>query len=129
MLRAALLHLVAGAAIGALMLSAKGIRALAGALALLPAHQELLLVGWMVQLVLGVGFWILPRLPGRAREADARSAALVALLLNLGVLAAAVGDVATWNAITVAGRAAELLAVLLFLRIAWPRVRRYGMAV
>jgi len=127
MLRAAFLHLVSGATIGALMLAGKGIAGLAGALALLTVHQEQMLVGWMVQFALGVGFWIFPRLPGRARDEHSRSAALAACLLNAGVVAACAGDVASSPWLTAAGRAAELAAVLLFLGIVWPRVRPYGL--
>jgi hypothetical protein len=128
MLRAAFVHLGIGATVGALMLAGKVVRSLAGALALLPAHEELLLVGWLVQLVVGAGFWILPRLPDRPREADTGPAALVLLLLNGGVLAACAGELALTGWLTAAGRAAELVAVLEFLRITWPRVRRYGLA-
>ena len=127
MVRAALLHLLAGAAIGATMLAGKGLSSLVGALALLGVHQELMLIGWMVQMVLGVGFWIFPRLPGRAREEHSGFAALAAVLLNAGVLAACTGDLGSLGWITAAGRAAELAAVLLFLRIAWFRVRPYGL--
>ena len=127
MLRIAVLHLTAGAALGALMLAGKGVAVLAGVLALLNVHLELMLVGWMVQFVLGVGFWILPRLPGRARAEHSRPAALAAVLLNAGVVAACVGDLTASPWVTTAGRAAAQGAVLLFLGVAWPRVRPSGL--
>ena len=81
-------------------------------------------MGWLVQLVLGVGFWILPPVRGEAiRE---RPAWRVAFLLNAGLLVFAVGaargeaaPLVGW--LPVIGRGLEALAVAGF---AWPLLRR-----
>ena len=60
MIRAALVELAGGALLGALILAGRGI----GTDYLLrwrPLHAELLLIGWTLQLALGVAWWILPR--------------------------------------------------------------------
>jgi hypothetical protein len=43
------------------MLASKGIPFSAGVWNLFGLHLEYLLLGWMVQLTMGVAFWILPR--------------------------------------------------------------------
>lgn len=125
MVRLSLLHLVAGSGLGALLLASRELPALAavggGLWEYRNVHLETLLVGWMVQLALGVAFWILPRIRGERPRAGLAAAG--ALLLNAGVAAAAVGGAAGMEAWAVAGRSAEAAAALLFAAHAWPRVR------
>ncbi|MEZ4614036.1 MAG: hypothetical protein R2867_00780 [Caldilineaceae bacterium] len=61
LVRAALCHLFVGFTIGALLLAHKGIPFAPWLWRLLPAHMEFLLLGWTLQLAMGVAFWILPR--------------------------------------------------------------------
>ena len=52
----------------------------------IPAHVNLLLIGWMVQLAMGVAYWILPRLPNtRTKRGRFAFAIAAAVLLNGGV--------------------------------------------
>ncbi len=125
-LRAALLHLATGFTFGALLLWNKALPfgAQAGALIwrLLPAHMELLLVGWTVQLALGVAFWILPR--WQSQRGDVRPAWAAFFLLNTGVLIVAVAafaPAADWA--PALGRALEAAAAAAFAVHAWPRVK------
>jgi len=127
LVRLSLLWLVTGAVAGALMLAGKALPALAWSLALRPAHQDIMVAGWMLQLVLGVAFWILPRLPERSRTEGTPRVLVAAVLLNLGALTAAWAGVAGRPGPAAAGRAAQLLAVLLFASVLWRRVRPYGM--
>jgi len=89
------------------------------------AHVDLLLVGWMVQLAMGVSYWIFPRLPEtrteRGRYAFAYGAAL---LLNLGVWAYTLALVVAWGWLQVGGLAAQLAALLAYAYHLAPRVRR-----
>ena len=85
--RASLLHLVAGFCIGAVLLASKGITLGFDPWRLRPIHIEMLLVGWMIQLVMGVAIWIFPRFV--LRRAPARSAItawLAFALINSGVV-------------------------------------------
>ena len=127
MVRTALVHLALGLALGALLLSHREVALHPAVPRLRPAHAELLLLGWMVQLAMGVAFWILPRFrsgPERGREWLAWAAWV---LLNAGVAATAAALVAGGAApVALAGRGAEGLAALAFGLHAWPRVKPFG---
>jgi hypothetical protein len=124
-IRTSLLYLGLGFTLGALLLFNKGVP-LTGALwQLLPVHVEFVLVGWTIQLALGVAFWILPR--WRSSRGNEALAWLAYGLLNAGVLAAGVGPGLGWPPlIGLLGRGAELLAALAFALHAWPRVKALG---
>jgi hypothetical protein len=81
----------------------------------------------MVQLALGVAFWILPRFrtgPERGRE---RLAWLSYGLLNLGVIAAAFAPMLGLTPVVrVLGHATQGLAAAAFAMHAWPRVKAFG---
>lgn len=127
-LRAALAHLVAGFALGAALLVGKGLAPASPPWALLPAHLELALVGWTLNLAMGVAYWILPRFgegPRLGRTAPARAAFA---LLNAGVLAVALGGALGAPLATFAGRLAEAAAAAAFALHAWPRVKPFAVA-
>jgi hypothetical protein len=130
MVRAALVHLVAGFALGALLLASRAMALAPGVTAhARPLHIELLLLGWLVNLGFGVGYWILPgRADGSGRDADLQVGAAFALL-NGGVLLAGFGQaLAAPGMVPLIGRVAEAAAAALFAAHAWRRVRPYGAA-
>jgi len=127
MVRAALLYLGVGFTLGGLLLWAKGVGADSALWRLWPAHVELALIGWLLQLAMGVAFWILPRLQRTDRYGRTRLAWISFGLLNAGVLLAALGLWRGWPAgVALAGRTLELLAVAAFAVYIWPRVKWFG---
>lgn len=122
--RLSLLYLSLGFTFGALVLANKGIPFFPFFWTLLPAHIDILIFGWIVQLILGVAFWILPRFQGGGRGNEYLFLASV-ISLNLGILLVAVGSYA--NPILVfLGRLAEIAAGFLFLLHAWKRIKPTG---
>jgi hypothetical protein len=125
--RTALCWLAFGVTTGAVLLSAKAAPLPPAAARLFHVHTEALLLGWMVQLAMGVAWWILPkypRLPERGPAAPVRAAWV---LLNAGVLLAGLGrSLGASDAVVMAGRVLEVLAAGAFASAAWPRVKAFG---
>ncbi len=124
--RAALVDLLAAFTAGALLLADKGAGGRGAVWALFATHVELALVGWVIQLALGVAFWVLPRLAGGTSRGPEGPAWAAFWLLNAGVLLAIAGSLAGGSRgglVVLAGRGAELAAVGAFAIHAWPRVR------
>ena len=86
MVRAALLHLGAGFTFGALMLLNKGAPVSGEIWRLLWPHVELVLLGWTLQLGMGVAFWIMPRFSGERRYGRVWLGWAAFGLLNAGVV-------------------------------------------
>lgn len=123
LIRTALIYLLLGFTFGALLLTHKGIPLHPALWAWLPAHIEFLLIGWIVQLTMGVAFWILPRFwqkPHRPKEAYAQ---IAFVLLNLGIWLVVAGTTfraGRWVLFT--GRVTEVGAVVLFALHIWKRL-------
>ena len=114
-MRIALAWLALAALVGASILS----RAALGApwlARLIPAHAEMMLVGWMMQLGFGVAWWILP---GRVRrDPNTLTLPLVAVSvgLNGGIVLLAAG-------FPLAGRIGEGMGVFVYAMQLLPRIR------
>jgi hypothetical protein len=123
LVRTALLYLVAGAALGGLLLAAPA----AGGLGWWRAHAELMLYGWVLQLAMGVAYWILPKHAAGPPRGPEALASAIHPLLNAGILTSAVAWLAMLPPpVLAAGRTLELSAVMLFAVVAWPRVKPFG---
>jgi cbb3-type cytochrome oxidase subunit 1 len=124
-IRMALLYLLAGFTFGALLLTHKGVPYEPQLWRWRPAHIELLLVGWMLQLAMGVAYWILPRFQQQRGNAVAAWAAF--WLLNAGVVLAIVAVLLPahgWSAAL--GRLFDAGAAAAFAANAWPRIKPTG---
>ncbi len=127
MVRVSLLCFGIGFTFGGLMLYNKGEPFDPSVWRLVPAHMELTLIGWMVQMAMGVAFWILPRRTRTDRYGHTAPVWIAFVLLNGGALAV---GFAGWHGdlpdLALAGRLAELAAVLIFAASIWPRVKAFG---
>jgi len=126
--RASLIYLTLGFTVGALLLFEKGVPLHPGVWQLLPMHIEFLVFGWMVQLAMGVAFWIFPRFRFGSRRGNVPAAWIALVLLNAGVWLAGAGPALNTPALVpFLGRIAEAGAALAFAAHAWPRVKPPGM--
>lgn len=130
-IRVSLVYLALGFTLGALLLANKGM-AFAPTARLLPAHIEFLLVGWVIQLVMGVAMWIFPRFGVPRSPYGSEAAAWVAFgLLNAGVWLAGVGPLVAGRVgevLPLIGRAAEAAAAAVFAANIWARVKPSGLS-
>jgi hypothetical protein len=122
-IRLALVNLLLGFTFGALMLANKGLPIHPRLWLLLPLHIELLLVGWTMQLALGVAFWILPRFLSDQPRGNETGAWLALFLLNGGLWLFNLGTYfSAPQSVVFLGRLAEAGAVLAFAGHIWPRI-------
>lgn len=126
LIRTALGYLTIGFLAGAILLANQGWLLGIWVVRLRPIHVEFLLVGWMVQLALGVAFWILPRFRTGAERGREAYVWLSYCLLNAGVVTAAIGQAVGLPLMVPLGRSAEVLAAATFSVHAWPRVKMFG---
>ena len=119
--RASLIYLAAGFVLGALMLAEKGIPYYAGVWLLLPIHMEFLLAGWLLQLAMGVAFWILPRFGQGAPRGRESLLWISFILLNAGVMLTVLQ---LWvPAALLAWRLGEALGIMIYILGSWRRVK------
>jgi len=124
--RVSMIYLLAGFTLGALMLAQDGISYYPAITAVLPVHIEFLLVGWLVQLAMGVAFWIFPRF-GLGLPHSRGNETLIwtsFLLLNAGILTVALE---LWIPVALLiGRVLEAGAVIIYAASLWRRVKPHG---
>ncbi len=127
MIHTALGYLAAGFCLGALLLAKKAFPALSVSYKLLPAHTELLIFGWTLQLVMGVAYWILPRFSS-ARPRGAEWPVLLSIfLLNAGILLVVLTELALAPPeFQIFGRMMEAGAAFAFAVHAWPRIKAFA---
>ena len=121
-IRTALIYLIFGFTLGALMLWNKGVPLHPTIWRLLPAHMEFMLLGWTLQLAIGVAYWILPRF--RSQRRKPWLVWMSYILLNAGIWSVALGGFvgpAVW--MLPVGRFIETAAVVSFVIHAWVRVK------
>lgn len=122
--RASLLYLFLGFTFGALILADKGIPYDPPVWNLFPVHVEFLLIGWLVQLAMGVAFWILPRFGLGAPRGNVRLIWASFVLMNAGILISAMQ---IWLPVAILiGRVFEVGAGIIFVTGLWRRVKPHG---
>jgi hypothetical protein len=124
-LRASLLYLLLGFTIGGLLLANKGVMISPMIWALLPLHIEFAFIGWIVQLAMGVAFWILPRYRKGPPRGDERLSWLALVLVNAGIVLVALDILSDQNWLTLVGRTTEVLGLFTFILGHWRRVRTF----
>ena len=126
--RLALIYLLLGFTLGAVMLANEGISITPRIEQLLPVHVEFLLIGFIVQLAMGVAFWILPRFTGGSRG-NIKLAWLAIITLNIGVLLVSFQVLpGVPLAVLLLGRFLECTAGISFVLNAWVRVKPFSAA-
>ncbi len=131
-IRTALIYLLIGWTIGATLLCAKGIKLPVILWLLRPVHIELMLTGWLIQLIMGVAFWMLPRFPDSRSRGNIYPIILAYLALNISIALTIFDQLLKFQQVTLlfpAHTIAQILklsAILIFIGHTWPRVRAFG---
>ncbi|HEU4647687.1 MAG TPA: cbb3-type cytochrome c oxidase subunit I [Gemmatimonadales bacterium] len=126
MVRLSLVSLVLGALVGGLLLAGVPVSAPHGA-ALRQAHLDLMLFGWLVQFVLGVAYWMLPRYAAKPERGSPRLAWGAFALFQGGLALAVVGQALARPSIApAAGRLLLAGATFVFLGLLWGRAKPFA---
>ena len=125
--KSALVCLAVGFTIGGLILASKATPVISGLVWLwFPGHIVLLLNGWLVQLGMGVAYWILPRVKGTDRGRD-RWAWASFFALQTGLILIALSLLQMWWSpaaqFFAPGVLFQAVSIGLFVVHAWPRIR------
>jgi hypothetical protein len=121
--RASLIYLVLGFTFGGLLLANKGVMISPFIWALLPVHIEFTFIGWMIQLALGIAFWILPRFSKGPLRGNERWSWGTLILLNAGILCIVLQSLFGLQWFSFIGRILEALALTAFVIGNWKRVK------
>ena len=144
--KASIIYLAIGATLGAILLINRWLPLGPGVYALRASHVQFLVVGWLTQLIIGVGWWLFPPLPiglrgntgrplrwGQAQRGSEPLFWTSLACLNAGVLLQALfAPLYSWTQIglfdVLAGLSSLflLIAAVLFIVNLWGRVRELG---
>ena len=124
--KTSLIYLAVGFTFGGLMLANKGVFISPLLFTLLPAHMEALLLGWLVQLAMGVVFWIAPRFSGRKPRGNVHQIIAAFWLLNLGIVLVSLQPYLDTKWLRLSGRSIEAIAIFSFGVGTWKRIKPHG---
>jgi len=125
--RASLIYLAVGFTFGGLLLANKGVLISPLIWMLLPIHIEFLFVGWLIQLAIGIAFWILPRFSQGASRGDERWSWAAFALINIGILIVVLQSLFGVQWLIFFGRSLEIFGLIAFVIGNWKRVKPIGM--
>ena len=125
-IRCSLTYLGLGFTIGAVVLFNKAVPVIPSVWNFLPMHIEFLLLGFVLQLTMGVAFWIFPRLQTLTDRGDEKKAVLAFILLNVGIWICSLSSFISLDQILLVGRLCQTGAVIFFILNLWPRVYPFG---
>ncbi|HUG28763.1 MAG TPA: hypothetical protein VMK53_10775 [Gemmatimonadales bacterium] len=125
-IRLALLQLILAFSAGGWLLASRGLPSLPRPDWLLPVHLELALLGWTLQLAMGVAYWMLPKFKTGPPRGNTGPAIAALVMFNVGVATLVAGFMSGAPVLQLMGRASELAAVGLFAVNAWPRIKAFG---
>lgn len=122
-IRIALAYFLIGFTFGAVLLVHKAAPLHPAIWALLPLHIEFLLIGWIVQLVFAVGYWIFPRFRIEPKRGRSTLAWASLTLLNGGLVLVSIAAITGNASWLFFGRVLEVSAVLTFIAQLWLRAK------
>ncbi len=87
-----MVYFVVGLTLGALLLAQPVMGWPASLQVLRPVYLHFLFIGWVTQLIMGVGYWMLPKQSKEKPRGSEKLGWAVLILLNVGMLLRALGE-------------------------------------
>ena len=126
-IRTALVYFATAMSLGTLLLLQKALSLNARLWLLLPAHIEAILAGWLIQLILGVAYWMFPRFSRPPRRGHPALPWLAFIFLNAGIFQIILASyLPTLAWLPLAGRALQFAGEACFAYHLLPRIRPFG---
>ena len=129
-IKSAILYLIAALLLGIILALPNTIHLPTFIRVMNPAYFHLFLVGWVTQMIFGVIYWMFPIITRARPRGDARLGWASYILLNLGLLLRVLGEPLTsiqpqlgFGWLLAVSGLLQWLAAVLFIVIAWPRVK------
>jgi cbb3-type cytochrome oxidase subunit 1 len=126
-IKAGLVYLVL-ALLAGVLIQARAVADLPGWVAgLRPVHIHLLVVGWITQLIIGVGYWMFPKF-SRERPRGSQTLAWITFgLINAGLILRTVAEPRAFDAdlgwMLALSAVLQVVAGWLFVFNTWPRIK------
>jgi len=126
-IRLSLLYLITGIGIGGFLLLQKGSPYSFSVWFLSQVHIEAMAVGWVLQFVIGVSYWMLPRFAEPPLRGNETPVWLTLVFLNLGVVLISAEHLFNLSQVLgMCGRLLETAAVISYVFNIWPRVKPFA---
>ena len=125
-IRTSLIYLLYGFTFGGLLFANKGPMISRAIWMLLPIHIEFELIGWLVQLAMGVAFWILLRLSKGPIRGNEPLSWFAFILINTGILLVESQGMFETKGLILIVIVFETLAMELFATGNWRRIKAHG---
>jgi hypothetical protein len=87
-----MLYFVVGLTMGALLLVQPIMQWSPGLQLLRPVYLHFLFIGWVTQLIMGVGYWMFPKQSKEKPRGSEGLGWIVLILLNIGLVLRAIGE-------------------------------------
>jgi hypothetical protein len=91
-IKVGMIYLVVGLAMGALILLQPPLKLWSGLQTLRPVYLHFIFIGWVTQLIMGVGYWMFPKLTKETPRGSEALGWAVFVLLNVGLVLRAIGE-------------------------------------
>lgn len=125
-IKTAFIYFIVGTILGSIILINKAYNFNPFIWILLPIHIEILFVGWFLQFILGVAYWIMPKYFSNNSYGNENIIKISYILINLGLIIKTSLDYLTSNTfafISLISFIPILIGVILFASNIWLRVR------
>lgn len=131
LVKTSIIYLVVGVSIGILIQLGYRYHPLRWALFLRTTHVHLLLIGFVLQMIMGVGVWMFPRRKEPPYWTPELQGLILYVLLNTGIITRTIGEPfrnrwawAYW--LWVLGSIIQVMSILYFVVLVYPRIRKPG---
>ena len=128
--RTAMVYFVLALLVGVALMAQNVTDLPAAVAALSPVYFHLFMVGWVTQLIFGIGYWLFPTYTKEKPRGSDLLAKATYVLLNLGLALRAVGEPtnavapqALWGWLLALSAIMQWLAGMAFVANSWPRIK------